>query len=264
MKATASLGIAARPVWRTEIAKNELLAALPLRDVRRMRESLELVDLVPGQVLCGDGRLQSCAYFPTSATVAIGSKLEAGGAFKLAIVGQEGLIGIALFLGDTQAQGYAKVQGAGQAFRINAQSVIDEIHAGGALLQSALRYAQAFMVQLMQAAACQRHHTIEQRTCRWLLQTYDRAGCNEIDISQIEMSERLGVRRSSVSQVAVMLQGQGAIEYARGHITLLDRTVIEKLTCECYARGKADVDRLLHHRQTAATSSRSGGRRNLH
>lgn len=231
-----------------DAAENGLLAALSQNELKRLRRKLELVDLACGQVLYESVRPLNCAYFLTTATVALHFPLEQRTSVKIALVGSEGLIGIPLFFGGMATQGCAIVQCPGQAFRLNAQAVAGEVDAASPLLQMVLRYAHTLIALLMQTAACQRHHSFEQHLCRWLLLTQDRLGDDDIAISQEQIAQKLGVRRESVTEAAARLRSDGLIRSARGHIILLDRPGIEQRACECYARGKTDIDRLLPRR----------------
>lgn len=229
----------------TSARTNGVLAALSSQELKRLCGKLELVNLACGQILYESGRPQEWAYFPTTAKVAMNYPLKDGLTVEIAVVGSEGLIGTTLFLGGVATLGFATVQAPGQAYRLSAQAVAGETEAVGSLLKVVLHYAQAHIALLMQIAACNRYHSIEQHLCCWLLLTRDRLGGDELAISQNQIALKLGVRRGSVSDALAKLRADGLIRCIRGHTTFLDRSGIEKRACECYVRGKADSSRLL-------------------
>ena len=225
--------------------KNHLLAALPRAEWERWLPQLESVDLPLGQVLYESGGTLSHVYFPTTAIVSLLYVMENGASAEIAVVGNEGIVGISLFMGGESTSSRAVVQSAGQGFRLKAQSVKEEFNRAGPVLHLLLRYTQALITQMAQTAVCNRHHTLDQQLCRWLLLSMDRLEGNELVMTQELMANMLGVRREGVTEGAIRLQQLGLIRYARGHITVLDREGLEARTCECYAVVKKEYDRLL-------------------
>ena len=225
--------------------KNQLLAALPTAEWQRWLPQLESVDLPLGQVLYESGSTLSHVYFPTTAIVSLLYVMENGASAEIAMVGNEGIVGISLFMGGESTSSRAVVQSAGQGFRLKAQSVKEEFNRAGPVLHLLLRYTQALITQMAQTAVCNRHHTLDQQLCRWLLLSMDRLEGNELVMTQELMANMLGVRREGVTEGAIKLQQTGLIRYARGHITVLDREGLEARTCECYAVVKKEYDRLL-------------------
>jgi len=203
-----------------------------------------LVDLPRGQILYDSGHPQEYAYFPTTATVALRYPLEGGRRVNLAVIGNEGVVGIPLFFAAQAARGTAVVQHPGQALRLDARAVADETQRGGPLLHAVLRYTQSLMVLLMQTAACNRYHSVQQQLCRWLLLNLDRLKVDVVAASQESIAEELGVRRVSVTQVAARLRTEGLIRTGRGRIELVDRLAMEQRACECYARERSALQRL--------------------
>ena len=224
---------------------NQLLAALPDVDWLRWRALLEPVDLHFGQVLSGPGGTPSHVLFPTSAAVSLQCMTQAGASAEIAVVGNEGAVGMSLFMGGNATPSQAVVQGAGQAYRVGALAAQNEIDRSAAMLRLLLRYTQALIAQVAQTAVCNRYHSIEQQFCRRLLLGLDRSPSDELAMTQEGAAQLLGVRREGVTAAALKLQQAGVIRYCRGHIAVLDRERLEQRTCECYAVAKKEYDRLL-------------------
>ena len=224
---------------------NQLLAALPSDEWTRIAPHLELVDMTLGLVLYESGGTLSHVYFPLNAIVSLLYVMANGASAEIAVVGNEGLVGISLFMGGESTPSRALVQSAGHAVRLSASLVKDEFNRSGPVMHLLLRYTQALITQMAQTAVCNRHHSLDQQLCRWLLLSLDRLGSNELVMTQELISNMLGVRREGVTEAALKLQNSGLIRYARGHITVLDRPALEKRTCECYAVVKNEYDRLL-------------------
>ena len=225
--------------------KNQLLAALPDAEWQRWLPQLEAVEMPLGQVLYESGSTLRYVYFPTSSIVSLLYLLESGASAEIAIVGNEGLVGISLFMGGESTPSRAVVQSAGQGYRLNARAMKEEFSRAGPVLHLLLRYTQALITQMTQTAVCNRHHTLDQQLCRWLLLSLDRLQGNDLVMTQELIANMLGVRREGVTEAAGKLQAAGLIRYSRGHITVLDRPGLEKRTCECYAVVKTECDRLL-------------------
>jgi CRP-like cAMP-binding protein len=225
--------------------QNRLLAALPDAEWQRWLPQLEPVELPLGQVLSESGSTQSHVYFPTTAIVSLLYVMENGASAEIAVVGNEGIVGISLFMGGESTPGRAVVQSAGQAYRLAAQAIKDEFNRSGPVMHLLLRYTQALITQMSQTAVCNRHHTLDQQLCRWLLLSLDRLRGNELVMTQELIANMLGVRREGVTEGALKLQQAGLIRYARGHITVLDRPGLEKRACECYGVVRTEYDRLL-------------------
>jgi CRP-like cAMP-binding protein len=224
---------------------NLLLAALPDSEWQRWLPHLESIGLPLGQVLYESGDTLSHVYFPTTAIVSLLYVMENGASAEIAVVGKEGIVGISLFMGGESTSSRAVVQSAGQGFRLKAQMLKTEFNQAGAVLHLLLRYTQALITQMAQTAVCNRHHSLDQQLCRWLLLSLDRLQDNELVMTQELIANMLGVRREGVTEAALKLQQDGVIRYARGRITVLDRPALEKRTCECYAVVKKEYDRLL-------------------
>jgi CRP-like cAMP-binding protein len=224
---------------------NQLLAALPDAEWQRWLPQLEAVELPLGQVLYESGSTLSHVYFPTTAIVSLLYVMEDGASAEIAVVGNEGVVGIALFMGGESTPSRAVVQSAGQGFCIRAQAIRDEAHRAGPVLHLLLRYTQALITQMAQTAVCNRHHSLDQQLCRWLLLSMDRLQGDELVMTQELIANMLGVRREGVTEAARSLQKAGLIRYTRGRITVLDRPGLEQRTCECYAVVKKEYDRLL-------------------
>lgn len=225
--------------------KNTLLAALPDSELERWRPHLEPSSMPLGRVLYESGGRLSHVYFPTTAIVSLLYVMEDGASAEIAVVGREGIVGISLFMGGESTPSRAVVQSAGAAFRLKASLMMQEFNRSGAVLHLMLRYTQALITQMAQTAVCNRHHTLDQQLCRWLLLSLDRLDGNEIVMTQELIANMLGVRREGVTAAASHLQAAGLIEYKRGHITILDRAGLEHRTCECYAVVRHEYDRLL-------------------
>ena len=225
--------------------KNRLLAALPEAEWQRWQPQLELVEMPLGEVLYESGGTLSHVYFPTTAIVSLLYVMENGASAEIAVVGNEGLVGVSLFMGGESTPSRAVVQSAGQGIRLEARSMKNEFNRAGPALHLLLRYTQALITQMAQTAVCNRHHSVDQQLCRWLLLSLDRLQGNELVMTQELIANMLGVRREGVTEAALSLQQAGLIRYARGRITVLDREGLEKRTCECYAVVKNEYDRLL-------------------
>ena len=224
---------------------NLLIASLPEAEFERWLPELELVDLPLGQVLYESGTTLRHVYFPTTAIVSLLYVMENGASAEIAVVGKEGVVGISLFMGGETTPSRAVVQSAGQGFRLNSRALKNEFNRAGPVLHLLLRYTQALITQMTQTAVCNRHHSLDQQLCRWLLLSLDRLQGNELVMTQELIANMLGVRREGVTESALQLQKAGLIRYARGHITVLDRPGLEKRSCECYAVVKREYDRLL-------------------
>jgi CRP-like cAMP-binding protein len=224
---------------------NWLLAALPEPEWQRWLPVLEKIEMPLGQVLYESGATLTHVYFPTSSIVSLLYVMENGASAEIAVVGNEGIVGVSLFMGGESTPSRAVVQSAGHGFRLQAQLMKDEFNRAGPVLHLLLRYTQALITQMAQTAVCNRHHSLHQQLCRWLLLSLDRLQGNELVMTQELIANMLGVRREGVTEAALKLQQSGLINYARGHITVLDRAGLEKCTCECYAVVKHEYDRLL-------------------
>jgi CRP-like cAMP-binding protein len=224
---------------------NRLIGALPLMDLERWRKSLEEVDLPLGQVIYEPGGILSHVYFPTTAIISLLNVMENGASAEIALVGNDGLVGIPLFMGGDSTPSRAVVQSAGRGVRMPALLVKEEFARSGPVLHLLLRYTQALITQMAQTAVCNRHHTLDQQLCRWVLLSLDRLKSTELIMTQELIANMLGVRREGVNEGALKLQKAGLIRYARGRITVLDRTGLEQRSCECYAVVKKEYDRLL-------------------
>jgi len=224
--------------------QNHLLAALPPTEWQRWLPQLEAVAMPLGFVLYESGSTLSHVYFPTTALVSLLYVMANGASAEIAIVGNEGLVGISLFMGGESTPSRAVVQSAGEGFRLRAQTIKEDFNRSP-VLHLLLRYTQALITQMAQTAVCNRHHSLDQQLCRWLLLSLDRLQGNELVMTQELIANMLGVRREGVTEGALKLQAAGLIRYARGHIVILDRQGLEKRTCECYAVVKKEYDRLL-------------------
>jgi CRP-like cAMP-binding protein len=233
----------------TEPRKNFLLAALPDPEWRRWQSLLEQVEMPLGQVLYESGATLNHVYFPTTSIVSLLYVMENGASAEIAVVGNEGVVGVSLFMGGESTPSRAVVQSAGLGFRLKAQLMKDEFNRAGPVLHLLLRYTQALITQMAQTAVCNRHHSLDQQLCRWLLLSLDRVRANELTMTQELIANMLGVRREGVTEAALKLQHAGLISYARGHISVLDRPGLEKRTCECYAVVKKEYERLLPEKE---------------
>jgi CRP-like cAMP-binding protein len=225
--------------------QNHLLNALPAEMSERLYSHLELVDLPLGKVLYESGDVLRYVYFPTNSIVSLLYVTEDGASAEIAVVGNEGLIGIALFMGGETTTNRAVVQSAGSAYRLAGQRLKDEFNRHGKMQILLLRYTQALLTQMAQTAVCNRHHSVDQQLCRWLLLSLDRLQSNQVVMTQELIANMLGVRREGVTEAAGRLHRAGLIDYQRGHITVLDRPALERRSCECYAVVKKEYDRLL-------------------
>lgn len=225
--------------------QNYLLAALPAEEFERIEKHLELVHLPLGEMLYEPGVQFQHAYFPTTSIVSLHYVTESGASSEAAGVGNEGVVGVSLFMGGNTTPSSAVVQTAGHAYRLERNFLLEEFNRAGSLQHLLLRYTQALMTQTMQTAVCNRHHTIEQQLCRWLLLTLDRLPEREMVMTQELVASMLGVRREGITEAAGKLQNDGYIRYRRGHIAVLNRSGLEKRTCECYAVVKKEFERLL-------------------
>ena len=225
--------------------KNRLLAAFAGEERRRCLPLLEPVELPLGHILYESGNTLSHVYFPTTAIVSLLYVLENGASAEIAVVGNEGLVGVSLFMGGGSTPSRAVVQSAGQGYRLKAKDMKDEFSRGGPVMHLVLRYTQALITQMSQTAVCNRHHTLDQQLCRWLLLSLDRLEGSELVMTQELIANMLGVRREGVTEGATKLQNAGLITHSRGLVTVLDRVGLEHRTCECYAVVKKEYDRLL-------------------
>jgi len=230
------------------------LAALSTEVQQRLLPFLELVPMPLGMVLYESGDTMRHAYFPTDSIVSLLYVMEDGASAEISVVGNEGLVGVALFMGGLSTPSRALVQSAGHAYRMPGQRLKDEFNRHAELMLLLLRYTQALITQMAQTAVCNRHHSIDQQLCRWLLLSLDRLPDNRLSMTQELIANMLGVRREGVTEAAGRLQKLGVIEYSRGHITVLDRPRLEALCCECYAVVRRETDRLLPY-----LSARKGG-----
>lgn len=225
--------------------QNQLLAALPTADYERLLPNLEFVPLPLGLALYEPGGRLGYVYFLTAGIVSLLYVLEDGASAEIALTGCEGMVGISLFMGGESTPSRAVVQSAGHAYRLPAGVLKKEFESGGELQHLLLRFTQALITQMAQTAVCNRHHSVEQQLCRWLLLSIDRLPSNELVMTQELIANMLGVRREGVTEAAGILQQAGLIRYSRGHITLLDRKGLERRVCECYAVVKRETDRLV-------------------
>jgi CRP-like cAMP-binding protein len=236
------MGASAQP------SQNRLIAALPPAEAERWLPLLESVEMPLGSVLYESGGTLSHVYFPTTSIVSLLYVMENGASAEIAVVGNEGIIGVSLFMGGESTPSRAVVQSAGSGFRLKASTMKEEFDRAGPVLHLLLRYTQALITQMAQTAVCNRHHTLDQQLCRWLLLSLDRLQGNQLVMTQELIANMLGVRREGVTEGAMKLQRAGLISYARGHITVLDRAGLEKRSCECYSVVKKEYDRLLPKR----------------
>ena len=225
--------------------QNQILAALPAADYERLLPDLELVPFELGRALYESGGQERYAYFPTDSIVSLLYVMENGSSAEIAVVGKEGVVGIALFMGGESTPSRAVVQSAGYGYRLPPSVLKSAFGQGGELQHLLLRYTQALITQMAQTAVCNRHHAVEQQLCRWLLLSLDRLPSEELTMTQELIANMLGVRREGVTEAAGKLQAEGLIHYSRGKITVLDRPKLEQQVCECYAVVKTEYDRLL-------------------
>jgi CRP-like cAMP-binding protein len=225
--------------------QNYLLAALPAAEFERLSPYLDLVQMPLGQVLYESGGQLKHVYFPTTSIVSLLYVMEDGASAEIAVVGNEGILGISLFMGGETTPSRAVVQSAGHGYRLLSRPLKQEFSRGGPVMHLLLRYTQALITQMAQTAVCNRHHSVEQQLCRWLLLSLDRLSTFELTMTQELIANMLGVRREGVTEAAGKLQRAGVIRYSRGRITVLDRERLEQEACECYAVVKKEFDRLL-------------------
>ena len=240
--------------------QNHLLAALLDAEFDRLSPHLELIPMKLGDVLYESGAKLQYVVFPTSAIISLHYLLENGGSSEIAGVGNEGVLGISLFMGGDTTPSRAIVQTGGFGYRLPAHVLMTEFNRAGPVMRLLLRYTQALLTQMSQTAVCNRHHTVEQQLCRWLLLTLDRLGSNDLTMTQELIASMLGVRREGVTEAAGRLQGYGYISYRRGHITVLDRKGLEHDVCECYLVVKKEFARLLsdvRNRQAPAVAGKA-------
>ena len=253
--AAAPMRVVCRPTKGTVIPKtpndplsNQLLAALPEAEFKRWLPLLEPIDLALGQVLYESGAAMTYVYFPTNAIVSLLYVLENGASAEIAVVGFEGLVGISIFMGGGSTPSRAVVQSAGAGYRMRADFMKEEFERSGPVVHLLLRYTQALITQMAQTAVCNRHHSLDQQLCRWLLLCLDRLQSNQLVMTQELIANMLGVRREGVTEAALKLQKAGLISYVRGRINVIDRLGLEERTCECYGVVKKEYDRLLPDR----------------
>jgi CRP-like cAMP-binding protein len=228
-----------------EPRQNRLLASLPAADYERLAAELNPLELTLGRALYESGARLDSVYFPTTSVVSLLYVMTDGASAEIALVGNDGLVGVALFMGGETTPSRAVVQSGGWAFRLKSQLLKDEFNRGGALQHLLLRYTQALLTQMAQTAVCNRHHSIDQQLCRWLLLSLDRVPTGELNMTQELIANMLGVRREGVTEAAGKLQVAGLIQYSRGRITVVDRAELERRCCECYLVVKRECDRLL-------------------
>ena len=237
--------------------QNRLLAALPTEDFARLLPQLELLPMPLGHSIYESGAHMRHVYFPTTAIVSLLSVMEDGASAEIAIVGNDGIVGISLFMGGETTPSRAVVQSEGHAYRLKGQVLKDEFHRTGPMQVLLLRYTQALLTQMAQTAVCNRHHSLDQQLCRWLLLSHDRLASDHLIMTQELIANMLGVRREGVTEAAGNLQRAGLIEYHRGRITIINRPGLEARSCECYAVVRKECDRLLPQ---AIAEARAGRR----
>ena len=225
--------------------QNHLLASLPAEIFERVSPNLELVAMPLGEVVCESGGQLQYVYFPTTAILSLHYVMEDGSTAEIAGVGNEGVLGVSLFMGGNTTPSRTTVQTGGWGYRLKARLMVEEFNRAGPMMRLMLRYTQALMAQMSQTAVCNRHHSVEQQLCRWLLLTLDRLTSNELTMTQELIAGMLGVRREGITEAAGHLQQAGIIRYRRGHITVLDRAGLETRTCECYNVVRKEFHRLL-------------------
>jgi len=226
--------------------QNKLLAALPDADYQRIASQLELVSLPLGESIYESGDKIDYIHFPISCILSLLYVMKNGASAEIAVAGSEGLVGIALFMGGGSTPSRAVVQSAGHSYRMKGTTLKQEFDTSHALQLCLLRYTQALITQMSQTAVCNRHHSVDQQLCRWLLLSLDRLSSNKLEMTQELIANMLGVRREGVTEAAGKLQAQGIIHYSRGHITVLNRSALESQVCECYQVVKTEYDRLLN------------------
>lgn len=230
---------------REALRGNRVLAAMPAAELLRWEPQLELVEMPLGQVVFEPGVELPCAYFPVSAIVSLLYVMENGESAEIALVGNDGVLGVTVLMGGNSTTIRAVVQSAGQGWRLPAGELLAEVGRGGATLRLLLLYTQSLLTQMTQTAACNRHHTLNQQFCRWLLMSFDRLIGNEMVMTQKLIAKMLGVKADEVTASATALQASGAIEYKDGHVRLVDREALQRASCECYEVVKRECDRLM-------------------
>ena len=243
----------------TTSPQNHLLAVLPAAEYERVAAGLDLVEMPLGKVLSESGGHMRYVYFPTTCVVSIMYVLADGSTAEIGVVGNEGIVGISLFMGGETTPSRSVVRGAGQAYRLDAALLQAEFNRGGAMIRLLLRYTQSLLTQMAQTAVCNRHHSVEQQLCRALLLTLDRTTGSSLSLTQEMIAGVLGVRREGVTEAAGHLQNSGLIQYRRGHIDVLDRTGLEAAVCECYGVVKAEYERLMDDIPRVAPETPVGG-----
>ena len=229
----------------SDLRQNLLLAALSAAQLKRLARNMEAIEMPLGDVLYESGRNLSYVYFPTTSIISLLYVLESGASSQLAVVGNDGVIGVSLFMGGETTPSRAVVQSAGVGYRLPDRAIKHEFHRGGPLQHLMLRYTQSLITQMAQTAVCNRHHSVDQQLARWLLHSIDRLGVPHITMTQELIATMLGVRREGVTEAAGKLQKAGIIRYRRGHISVLDRAKLEKHSCECYEVVRRETARLL-------------------
>jgi CRP-like cAMP-binding protein len=225
--------------------QNKLFRCMPEDTWQKLLPHIEEFDMPLGLILSESGDRKSHLYFPANAIVSLLYNLENGSSAEIAVVGNEGCLEVSIFMGGQSTLTTAVVQSAGKSYRIKASVIIEEFNKPGAFMHLLLRYTQALITQTTQTAVCNRHHSLDQQFCRWLLLSLDRLDSNELVMTQALIANMLGVRREGVTEAALRIQAEGIINYSRGHIRVLDRPMLEKRTCECYQVVKTEYDRLL-------------------
>jgi CRP-like cAMP-binding protein len=228
--------------------QNRLLAVLPEEALQRLLPQLEMIELSAGQVLYDSGVELQYVYFPTDSIITLLCPMESGAATEVAVVGNEGIVGVSLFMGGGTTMHRKVVQSAGHAFRIKCPALMAEFDLSGVVMRLLLRYVQSLITQMAQTVVCNRHHVLERQLCRWLLLRLDRVPGQKLAVTQDVIAGLLGVRREGITEAAGSLQHQGLISYSRGHIVVLDRGGLEARACECYAVVKRETERLLPDR----------------
>jgi CRP-like cAMP-binding protein len=231
--------------------QNQLLAALPAPDFQRLLPELVPIDMPAGMALHESGELISHVHFPTSSVVSLLYETREGGSAQIGVVGNEGVVGIALFMGGGSTQSRAVVLCAGKGYRLRSSVIRKEFDVSGPVMHLMLRFTQALITQTAQTAACSRYHSVDQQLCRWLLTVLDRLRVSEIAMTQELMASMIGVRREGITESALKLQRAGLIHYVRGNISILDRAGLEHHSCECYAAVRREYERLLPRRPAA-------------
>jgi CRP-like cAMP-binding protein len=244
-------------------ATNQVLAALPFLEWRRLEPNLDLVDLPAGAMLYESGVVLQHVYFPATAVVSLVSSMQDGTSVEVAVVGSEGIVGVCAFMGGGHALSGAVVQSPGHALRMPARSIAWHANRSEALMQQLLCYTQALFTHMAQTSACNRHHALDQQLCRWLLLNLDRRKGNEIVVTHERIADMLGVRREGVTGAALKLQKAGLIQYRRGRIAILDRAGLEERSCECYAVIRRAHERLLRDAGSKRLASDSGARASI-